>query len=95
MLSRMQRVSRMLAVAITIGGLGVSRPTNAEASMTCPTSGFLGCTGHGFCNDTWAEAYCQGNGGPNCHQQGYECVNWPFNGCSYSEERPEYFCYSS
>jgi len=95
----MQRKSqimlRIAATSVIILGFATLSPTAAEANMTCPTSGFVGCTGHGFCSSEWSEAYCQYEGGPDCHGTGYDCVVWPWNGCGFGEDRPQYFCYGT
>lgn len=63
--------------------------------MTCPHDFYLGtCTDKSFCSDEWAEAGCQLEGGPNCHSNGWDCVNWPFNGCwDPGQAQPHYYCY--
>lgn len=94
MRSRLQLLVRVVATLVIIVGLTALSPTAAEANMTC-SGGSLMCSGHGFCNDEYAEAYCQGLGGADCHMNGWECVVWPWNGCGYGEDRPQYFCYGT
>ena len=92
MRSRLQLFVRAIAVSVIVAGYSTLSAAKAEAGTTC-SGGFLNCVGHGFCNDQMAELYCQANGGPDCHQNGWDCVNWPFNGCGYGEDHPQYFCY--
>lgn len=97
------RVVAFLLIAASYASMAGA--TGSRNRAACVDQAIGGCTGPSFCSMAWAEAgcasqdyasswHCGDNGtGPCCHANGYDCANWPFNGCGYGEVKVTYYCY--
>ena len=68
------------------------RAPNADAMKPCPGSLDVGCVYGSDCNWTSADGFCRLYGGSTCRTNGYDCVQWPFGGCTIFGEDMTIYC---
>lgn len=94
MTRRFHFVARTVTVALMAASLTMFARVRQAEAFYCSPSFDGGCVIQGDgCTATNAESICNWNGGNNCHQQGWDCVYWPFSGCSVYAVHLTVYCY--